>query len=218
MTDTKQPVAFWDIDKLKPYAKNAKKHSDEQIARLSRSIAKLGVTPLQVEPDGTIIAGHGRRLALLQLGRAKVPVIVRDDLTKDQCDALRIADNAAVSNDTDIGLLQEETIRLSDAGFELDAIGLTEAELTTLLQSEIAIDDSAFTDDISLAVEMQKAENLKSEAAVDAKESPIGAALGFKKVTTEQSRLIRGFMAKIEAKSGLKGADAFVAHINTSQD
>lgn len=209
----KQSIVMWDIEKLIPYAKNTKKHPPEQIDRLARSILRLGITPLQIEPDGTIIAGHGRRLALIQLGRTKVPVIVRKDLTKIEADALRIADNAAVSNEVDYDLLGEETVRLEEAGFDLGDLGLTETEIKALTVDIGEIDDTAFTVDISAAVEDQKAANAKAEAEVDGKEGPIGDALGFKKVTTGQSRVIRGWIAKLEAETSLKGAEALIKHI-----
>jgi ParB-like chromosome segregation protein Spo0J len=211
---TKRPIVFSNIEDLKPYPKNAKKHSAEQIDRLARSIARLGVTPLMIEPDGTIIAGHGRRLALLQLGRTKVPVDVRNDLTKTECDALRIADNAVVSTEMDYELMSAETIRLGEEGFALEDLGLTEAEIKALSTDIGLLDETAFVSDISGAVESQKVVNSAAEAEIDTKEGPVGEALGFKKVTTEQGRVIRGFIAKIEGETGLKGAAALIAHIS----
>jgi hypothetical protein len=210
----KMPIEFWELDKLIDYPKNAKKHSDEHVNRLARSIARLGVAPLMIEPDGTIIAGHGRKKALIKLGRGKAPVIVRHDLTKQECDALRIADNAAVSAEMDYDMLNEESIRLSDEGFELADLGFTEAEIRAMTVDLGGIDDSAFATDIPTAVEEQKTANATKEAEIDQQEGPIGEAFGFKKVTTEQSRVIRGFMAKIEADTGLAGAAALVAHIS----
>jgi hypothetical protein len=216
---SKQPIELWDIDKIIPYPKNPKKHSQEQVERLARSIERFGITPLQVEGNqegctpGLIIAGHGRRLSIIHLGRKKAPVIVRNDLSKMECDALRISDNAAVSNDIDYDLLGEETIRLGEEGFELSDLGMTDAELKALTTDIGEIDETAFTTDITAAVEEQKKDNAKKEAEIDDKEGPVGEALGFKKVTTEQSRIIRGFMARVEAETGLKGAAALVAHI-----
>ena len=218
----KQTVEFWDIGDITPYPRNAKKHTDEHLARLARSIVRLGVTPLQVEgnqPDctpGMIIAGHGRRLALMKLDRVKVPVIVRNDLSKLECDALRIADNAAVSTDMDYELLGEETVRLSDEGFDLQDIGMTDAEIKALSTDIGEIDDAAFTDDITTAVEKQKVSNAEKELEIDGKAAPVAEALGFKKVTTAQSRVIRGFITRIEAETSLKGAAALVSYI-TSQ-
>jgi ParB-like chromosome segregation protein Spo0J len=210
----KQAIEFWDIDRLIPYAKNAKKHSEEHIERLSRSIERLGVTPLQLKTSGEIITGHGRRLALIKLGRKKAPVIVRADLTDAEADALRIADNAAVSVEMNYDLLTEETVRLGEEGIEITDLGFTDAEIKALTTDIGVLDETAFTVDISAAVEDQKTENAKAEKAIDEKEGPVSEALGFKKVTTEESRVIRGFMAKIEAETGLKGAAALVAHIN----
>ena len=211
----KQTVEFWDIGDIKPYPRNAKKHTDEHIDRLARSIVRLGVTPLQLEPDGTIIAGHGRRLALIKIGREKAPVIVRRDLSKVECDALRIADNAAVSTEMDYDLLGAETVRLSDEGFDLQDIGMTDAEIKALSTDIGEIDDTAFTDDITSAVEEQKTQNAEKELEIDGKEAPVAEALGFKKVTTAQSRVIRGFIARIEAETSLKGAAALVSYINS---
>jgi hypothetical protein len=210
---SKLAIEFWDIADIKPYPKNPTKHAPEQVTRLARSIKRLGVQPLQLEPDGTIIAGHGRRLSLLELGRTKVPVIVRRDLSKAECDALRIADNAAVSNEIDYDLVSEEALRLSEDGFDLGDLGMTEEELRAMTTDIGEIDESAFSTDITAAVDTQKAENAAKEAAIDEKEGPVSEAMGFKKVTTTQSRLIRSWMAGVEASTGLTGAAALIEHI-----
>ncbi|MFR9705124.1 ParB N-terminal domain-containing protein, partial [Aeromonas sanarellii] len=65
MADKKtKELEEWDISRLIPYEKNAKKHPKEQIAKIARSIEKHGlINPPNVEPDGTLITGHGRTLA-----------------------------------------------------------------------------------------------------------------------------------------------------------
>ena len=63
-------------DSLVPYARNARTHSDTQVAQIAASIEEFGWTnPILVDSDGGIIAGHGRVLAALVLGIAKVPCI-----------------------------------------------------------------------------------------------------------------------------------------------
>src|SRR5262249_44786196 len=117
MDFSKQPIEIWDVARLIPYEKNAKRHSPEQIAKLAGLIAKFGrITPLLVEEDGTIIAGHGRRLAVLKLGLAKVPVIVAYGMSKLQAAALRLADNQIVSTDYDMDMLRVEMADLGDQG------------------------------------------------------------------------------------------------------
>src|SRR3569623_2096707 len=82
------------LDRLIPYARNARSHSDEQIALIAASITEFGfVNPILAGGDSVIIAGHGRLLAARKLGMTEVPVIVIDGLTENQRRALVLADN-----------------------------------------------------------------------------------------------------------------------------
>src|SRR5450631_2549674 len=82
------------IERVTPYPRNPRTHSDAQIAQIAASIMEFGFTnPILVDENSEIIAGHGRWLAALSLHLQEVPVIVRDDLTDAQKRALRIADN-----------------------------------------------------------------------------------------------------------------------------
>jgi hypothetical protein len=214
MSELNHAIEIVDISWLKEYEANAKKHPPEQIESLAKSIQKFGWTsPIIVWKDGTIIAGHGRRQGALKLGLKKVPVIVRRDLTKAQADALRLADNRVVSTEYDMGAIQEELQRLSDeldGSFELTDLGFTDKELDFSLAELGDIDSSLFVDDISGAVETQKEENKAKVEAVDDTAAPVGDALGFKRVTIEQSRRLKGLMANIEQRSGKKGVDALI--------
>ena len=70
-------VERWPVDRLIPYAKNARTHSDAQIAAIAASIKEWGwTTPALVGEDGGLIAGHARILAAPQLGIAEIPVMV----------------------------------------------------------------------------------------------------------------------------------------------
>lgn len=214
MTETTHAIEIVDIGWLKEYEANAKKHPPEQIESLAKSIQKFGWTsPIIVWKDGTIIAGHGRRQGALKLGLKKVPVIVRRDLTKAQADALRLADNRVVSTDYDMGAIQDELQRLSDeldGTFELTDLGFTEKELDFSLAELGEMSEDLFVSDISGAVETQKEENKAKVEAVDDTAAPVGDALGFKRVTIEQSRKLKGLMANIEQRSGEKGVDALI--------
>ena len=82
------------VERLIPYARNARTHSDVQVAQIAASIAEFGfVNPILVGADGVIIAGHARLLAARKLGMTEVPVIVLDHLTETQRRALVLADN-----------------------------------------------------------------------------------------------------------------------------
>lgn len=200
-SEEKRPVVSWPIEKLVPHAKNAKKHPDAHVARLAKSIEKFGIAnPLNIRSDGTIITGHGRRLAALSLGWKNVPVIVRDDLSEIEADALRLSDNQTASTEYDTELLQVSLAELSEIGFEMDTLGFDESEIARMTSDFADVSDDAFVDDITVAVETQKTENAEKEAEIDKSAAPVADALGFKRVTIEQSRRIRELMSLCETK------------------
>ncbi len=87
------------IDDLKPYTKNARTHSPEQIKQIAHSIKKFGFTnPVLIRPDNSIIAGHGRVMAGKELKLKHVPVIIIDGLSDNEIQALIIADNSIALN------------------------------------------------------------------------------------------------------------------------
>jgi hypothetical protein len=92
-------VERWPLDRLIPHARNARTHSDEQVAQIAGSIAEFGfVNPVLVGKDGVIVAGHGRVMAARKLGLTEAPVIVLSHLTPTQRRALMIADNQITPN------------------------------------------------------------------------------------------------------------------------
>lgn len=87
-------IEMWPLAKLQPYARNAKAHGADQVAKIAASMAEFGWTvPCLVGEDGELIAGHGRVLAATKLGLTEAPVIVLGHLTEAQRRAYRIADN-----------------------------------------------------------------------------------------------------------------------------
>jgi len=87
-------IEFWALDRLQPYARNARTHSEEQTAQIAASILEFGFTqPILVDAKDGILAGHGRLRAAQKLSLAEVPVIVLDHLTEAQKRAYIIADN-----------------------------------------------------------------------------------------------------------------------------
>ena len=76
-------IELWDIDRVKPYGLNAKKHDDKQVDGIINSIQRFGWDqPIVVDANGEVIKGHGRRLAAIKIGLKKVPVLQRLDLTR----------------------------------------------------------------------------------------------------------------------------------------
>ena len=128
-------VEQWPIDRLIPYARNSRTHSDEQIAQVAASIVEFGWTsPILVGANGVIIAGHARLLAARKLKMAEVPVIVLGHLTEAQRRALVLADNKlALNAGWDEDMLRVELQDLEVNGFNLDLIGFSAEELETIL-------------------------------------------------------------------------------------
>ena len=131
-------IEHWPIDKLLPYVRNARQHSDEQIAQISASIAEFGfVNPILTGADGVLVAGHGRLAAARKLGLPTVPVVVLDHLTPTQRRALVLADNRLAELATwDDALLRIELEALQDDGFDLDLTGFDADALAELLADE----------------------------------------------------------------------------------
>jgi DNA modification methylase len=132
-------IEQWDIDKLVPYAKNSRTHSEEQIAQIAGSIKAFGFTnPILVGADGVIVAGHGRLSAARQLGLKQVPVIVLDHLSETERRALVIADNKlALNAGWDEEILQLEIDQLRAEDFDIELLGFTEEELQAFEPEQI---------------------------------------------------------------------------------
>jgi len=128
-------IEMWPVERLTPYAKNARTHSDAQIAQLAGSIVEYGFTaPLLVSGDGGILAGHGRASAARKLGLESVPVVVLDHLTPTQRRAYILADNQlTLQGGWNEELLASELAELSEAGFDLALTGFSDEELADLL-------------------------------------------------------------------------------------
>ena len=139
-----EAIETWPLDRLRPYARNAKTHGPDQVAKIAASMAEFGWTvPVLVSSDGEVIAGHGRILAATQLGLSDAPVIVLDHLSEAQRSAYRIADNKLTElGEWNDSFLSDELKGLAEDEFDLSLIGFGEAELSALLDG-IEEDDSA---------------------------------------------------------------------------
>lgn len=123
------------VNDLVPYARNSRTHSEEQIGQIAASIREFGWTsPLLINADNGIIAGHGRLRAAHRLNLDEVPVIVLDHLTKEQQKALIIADNKIASNaGWDEELLALEVSELETSDFDPELLGFDEAGLDAIM-------------------------------------------------------------------------------------
>src|SRR5512140_3910794 len=128
-------IEIWPIDRLVPYAKNARTHSPEQVAQIAASIAEFGFNaPILVDSNAGIIAGHGRLLAARKLGLEEVPVVVLDHLTETQRRAYVLADNKlALNAGWDEKVLAAELRDLEQGGVDLALVGFSDDELEDLL-------------------------------------------------------------------------------------
>lgn len=113
------------VDELIPYARNARTHSDEQVAQLAASIKEWGwTTPVLVDEDGEIIAGHGRVMAARKLGIEEVPTMTATGWTKAQKQAYVLADNQIPLNAKwDDNMLALELNDLEEMNFDLSLLG-----------------------------------------------------------------------------------------------
>ena len=136
--DSKTKIENVSIDKLVPYARNSRTHSDAQVAQIAASIKEFGFTnPVLIDGGGGIIAGHGRVMAARSMKIDTVPCIRLDHLTEAQKKAYVIADNKlalnAGWNDQMLGL---ELADLQGLGFDLELTGFNKDELTSLMAPE----------------------------------------------------------------------------------
>jgi len=147
-------VQKWSIDKLIPYARNSRTHSDQQISQIAASIKEWGwTTPILVDEQGGIIAGHGRTLAAQRLKMTEVPVVIAKGWSDAKKRAYIIADNKlALNADWDNEMLALELGELGDLGFDLDLTGFAADEIAEILSPEDDEDDSKYSKKIDAPV------------------------------------------------------------------
>ena len=135
-----------DVSELIPYVRNARTHSEAQVAQIAASIREFGfLSPILVAEDNTILAGHGRLAAALKLGLKKVPCVKENHLTETQKRAYIIADNKLSLNaGWDSELLAVELSELEGADFNVDLLGFDEAELSSIFDADKDVSDDDF--------------------------------------------------------------------------
>ena len=126
-------IQYREVQDLIPYARNARTHSPAQVAEIAGSIREFGFTnPVLIDPEGGIIAGHGRVLAARQLEMDQIPTICLSGLSETQRRAYRITDNQmALNAGWDPELLRLGELELD--GFDLSLTGFDDLQLGELL-------------------------------------------------------------------------------------
>ena len=140
------------LDKLIPYADNARTHSPAQINKLRSSLREFGfINPVIIDRDYGIIAGHGRVLAAREEGISEVPCVFADHLTEAQKKAYILADNRmAMDAGWDEELLRIEIEALQAEAFDIGLTGFDESELSKLFDAGKEIKDDDFDVDAQL--------------------------------------------------------------------
>src|ERR1700689_3860033 len=152
-------IELWLIDKLIPWARNPRTHSDAQLAQIAPSIAEVGFNnPILVDTKAGMIAGHGALLPAMKLGMTEVPVIVLDHLTEAQKRAYVIADNKLAENaGWDDEMLRIEIEALQDEDFDVSLLGFEDEELARLLAAQDAVEGLTDEDAVLELLEKQPA-------------------------------------------------------------
>jgi DNA modification methylase len=153
-TQTTSEMQLVAIDKLIPYANNARTHSTEQINKLRSSLREFGfVNPVIIDRDYSVIAGHGRIAAAKEEGIREVPCVFVDHLTEAQKKAYILADNRmALDAGWDEDMLRVELEALQGYDFDLSLTGFDEKELSALFDA----DQKTHEDNFDVEAELQK--------------------------------------------------------------
>lgn len=130
---------------LAPDPRNARTHSKKQVGQIAESIRVFGFTnPILADPEGNVIAGHGRLRAAKEMGLETVPIITLDGLTEPQKKALRLADNKIALNagwDTEILKLELAALSLPEIDIDLTLTGFSPGEIDVVLAESDDPDD-----------------------------------------------------------------------------
>lgn len=135
------PIEHLPPELLRPYSRNARTHSERQVALIAQSIETFGFTnPIIADEDGTIIAGHGRWEAARLLGLTTVPVLRSRHMTGEKVKAYRIADNKlAELSGWDMDLLKLDFAELNslELDFSIEITGFEHAEIDVMLDTPV---------------------------------------------------------------------------------
>jgi DNA modification methylase len=144
-------------DKLIPYARNARTHSDEQVSQIAGSIKEFGFTnPVLIDSDNGIIAGHGRVMAARVLGLAEVPCLRLAHLSETQRRAYILADNRiALNSGWDESMLALEIMDLQTEDFDIESLGFDSEEIRKLIAEAENLPTEGLTDPEDIPAEIE---------------------------------------------------------------
>lgn len=135
-------IEIADINSIKPYENNPRKISDAAIEKVAMSLKEYGFRqPIVVDKDRIIVVGHTRFSASKKIGLKEVPITIADNLTPEQINGYRIADNrTSQESEWDFQPLQKELSDLIDLNFDLELTGFNDSELENYITFEKDVD------------------------------------------------------------------------------
>lgn len=163
---TKLKIVYRQTSDLIPYARNSRTHSELQVAQIASSIKEFGFTsPILLDGENGIIAGHGRYQAAIKMAMREVPTIDLSHLTEAQKRAYVIADNKiALNSGWDEQMLDLEIQDLRDAGFNIDLLAFDPSELKSASVDYSVLDDEEIDDQLDdMAKGVRKAIQIEFE-------------------------------------------------------
>lgn len=163
---TKLKIVYRQTSDLIPYARNSRTHSELQVAQIASSIKEFGFTsPILLDGENGIIAGHGRYQAAIKMAMREVPTIDLSHLTEAQKRAYVIADNKiALNSGWDEQMLELEIQDLRDAGFNIDLLAFDPSELKSASVDYSVLDDEEIDDQLDdMAKGVRKAIQIEFE-------------------------------------------------------
>ncbi len=133
-------IEYRDPKSLKSRSANPRKHFRQQRRKIERSIRKFGfIAPVLIDSYGTIICGHVRVAAAIELDQNRIPTVLVDALSEEQVRAYAIADNRLAEDgswDQAVLSMEFEAILELDADFDLTFTGFEVAEIDFLLETD----------------------------------------------------------------------------------